>query len=295
MTPTALLLIAALGAAPVEPAAAAKESFAAGKKLYDQAKFADAVVKFEEAYRLKPHPVIFFNIGKCYEAMGETGKAMRAFRDYLRLLPDATDRQNVVDAIANLERRLRERGVQQLLVFVDPPNAAVAIDGKPITGNPASAELTAGSHQLTAKLDGYDDLARTFNFNIQRSSEMTINLTVKGTAVAGNDAPKKMPDVDLTPPPTPPSATVTSAPSRHRTWTWVAGGVAVAGLGAAIGMGVVSSGASNELKGSQHDRLQADALASKTQSMALGANVTYGVAGAAAITAVVLFFLEGRP
>lgn len=293
----ALLLVIALTAAPADPATQAKEAFAAGKKLYEQSKFADAVAKFSEAYKIKPHPVIFFNIGKCYEALGDSALAMRAYRNFLRLLPESNDRQVVADALANLERKLREKGVQQLMVFADPPAAQLEIDGKALSDSPAFIELTAGPHKLTAKMDGYDDLERSFNFNIGRSSEMTINLVPKGTATqptapVATDAPKATPD--LTPAPTQ-RVTAKPAPSRHRTWTWVAGGVAVVGLGAAIGMGVVANGASADLRGSVHDRPRTDALVGTTQSMAMGANVTYAVAGAAAVTAVVLFFLEGRP
>jgi hypothetical protein len=41
-------------------------------------------------------------------------------------------------------------------------------------------------------------------------------------------------------------------------------------------------------------REEADALVSKTQTMALATNISWGVAAAAAVVAVVLFFLEGR-
>src|SRR4051812_44887339 len=130
----ALLVLIALSAAPTpapaDNAQKAKEVFTAGKKLYDQAKYAEAVKRFEQAYALKPHPVIFFNIGKCYELLGDSAKAMRAYRDYLRLLPEANDRQAVTDAVTNLERKLRDRGVQQLMIFTDPPNAQIQVDGK---------------------------------------------------------------------------------------------------------------------------------------------------------------------
>jgi tetratricopeptide (TPR) repeat protein len=299
----AVLLAASTAAAPASaeapaPAAVAraKELFQAAQKLYKQGRYAEAVARFEEAYATRPHPSIFFNIGKCWEQLEETAKALRAYRDYLRLSPDAPDRTAVSDAVANLERRLREKGLQQLIVFSDPPGARVEIDGKDLGTAPVSVELIAGNHRLAVRSDGYETAERTFAMAIARASEMTINLQPKGSM--------------LPPPPVPlveapaagptelarPSAALTPAP-RGRTWTWVAGGVAAGCLATGVGLGLAANGAAGELRTltPARTREQADALAGQAGAMATGANVAYGVAAAAAVTAIVLYFIEGRP
>ncbi len=298
-----------------EAAAKAKESFNAGKKLYDQGKYADAVLKFEEAYAARPHPIIFFNIGKCYELLGETGKgetgkALRAYRDYLRAIPDASDKVAVNDSIANLERRLKDRGLQQVTVFAEPATARIEIDGKDVGLSPASTELKPGPHTLVAKAEGFEPLERSFTMSAVRSQEVTVSLKPGATpGIPVSDAPKKddlkqPATASITDPPATPIANtapeltrkVPPPPARKRVFTWVAAGVAVAGAGAGAGLGVVSMGASNDLKKLEPTRTreQADALVGKANSMALGANVSYAVAGVAAVTAVVLFFVEGR-
>lgn len=291
--------------------AKAKELFQSGQKLYKQARYAEAIARFEEAYAVRPHPVIFFNIGKCWEQLGETAKAMRAYRDYLRLAPDAKDRDTVSDAIANLERRLKEKGLQQLLVFADPPTARIDVDGKDLGTSPASIELIAGNHKLTVKLEGYETVERSFVMSIARATEMTINLRPATPELKTPPPPPPLVDVPkkdepkkddtklatLTPDLTKP---VEPAPAKKggRLWTYVAGGVAVASLGAGIGLGVGANGAASELtnKNAPPDRTRADldAIAGRANGMALGANVSYGVAAAAAVTAAVLFFVEGR-
>jgi hypothetical protein len=293
--------------------AKAKELFNAGKKLYDQGKYGDAVVKFEEAYQARPHPVIFFNIGKCYELMGEsgkgeTGKALRAYRDYLRAVPDASDKVAVGDSIANLERKLKDRGLQQVLVFADPANAKIEIDGKDLGVSPASTELSPGPHKLVARAEGYTTVERSFTMSAVRSQEVTINLAPVGSGTpAVADAPTKdeglkQPGTSITEPTTtgnnpPPESIVARKPppksGGKRVFTWVAAGGAVVAGGVGAGLGVMAGGASSELLGSQHSRQDADALKGKAESMALGANVAYGVAAAAAVTAVILFFVEG--
>jgi hypothetical protein len=65
----------------------------------------------------------------------------------------------------------------------------------------------------------------------------------------------------------------------------------------ATGLGLGAVGSVAKLKSGDGTRsgTEAGALATDAQGMALGANVAWGLAGAAAITAVVLFFVEGAP
>jgi hypothetical protein len=277
--------------------AKAKELFQWGQKLYKQARYAEAIAKFEEAYAVRPHPVIYFNIGKCYEQLGETAKALRNYRDYLRLAPDAKDKETVSDAIANLERRLREKGMQQLMVFADPATARISVDGKELGGSPASVELVAGNHTLTVTADGYEKVERSFVMQTTRATEMTITLrpVTKDTPPIATDVPKKDETKSVTDVPPPPPPLVTNEPPKKgRVFTWVAGGVAVAALGAGIGMGIAAESnaaqirnAPNPLPAGEADRLQKNA-----QGLGTGANVAYIGAGVAAAAAVVLFFVE---
>jgi tetratricopeptide (TPR) repeat protein len=293
--------------AAADPTQKARELFLAAQKLYKEARYADAIAKFEEAYAVKPSPVLFFNIGKCHEQLGDVPKAMRAYRDYLRMAPDAKDKDTVSDAIANLERRLKEKGLQQLLVFADPPNAIIEVDGKVLGNSPASIELTAGNHKLVVKAEGFETTERAFVMQVQRATEMTINLRPAG---AKPDAPPPPPPlVDAPKKDEPKSATLTpkddvagtsggavtgkAEPAKKgRLWTWVAGGVAVASAGAGVGLGVVAQNTAAQVPSAPIG--MAPQQAQSAQSLALGANIAYGVAGAAAITAVVLFFVEGR-
>lgn len=308
------LLISLFLAAPApkaKPAAAAeeggdvkkaKELFQWGQKLYKQARYAEAISKFEEAYAVRPHPVIYFNIGKCWEQLGETAKALRAYRDYLRLAPDAKDKETVSDAIANLERRLREKGMQQLMVFADPPSARISVDGKELGSSPVSVELIAGNHTLTVVADGFEKVDRSFVMQTTRATEMTISLRPVGKEPVkepvkepiASDAPKVEPKKDDpgTPPPMPPVVVTPVETKKGRLWTYVAGGVAVASLGAGIGLGVAANGNAAELRRVEHTQMEAQNLHDSATGMATGANVAYGVAGVAAATAVILFFIE---
>jgi len=92
----------------------ARALFASAEQLFVQRKYAAAVVKFEEAQALRPHPSVLFNIARCREQLGEVPAALRGYREYLRQTQaeDAELRR----LVSQLERTLRMRGVQQLTV-----------------------------------------------------------------------------------------------------------------------------------------------------------------------------------
>jgi hypothetical protein len=310
--------------ASADDTAKARELFQWAQKLYSQARYAEAIVKFEEAYALKPHPVIFFNIGKCYEQLNETAKALRAYRDYLRLNPEAKDRETVTDAIANLERRLKERGLQQLMVFAEPPNARIDVDGKELGTSPASVELIAGNHKLTVKADGFETVERSFVMSTAHATEMTIALRPGSGKEASLPPPPPPPppepgtkvvvvhdgssggkpadaptETKLTPDGSKPPPMEVKQPGvqkKGKIFTWVAGGAAVVAAGVGTGMAISSGNAVTQLHTLDPNRTreQANGLVTAANTGSTGAVVGFSVAGAALATGVVLFFLEGR-
>jgi len=316
-----LLLSLALAVLPVSRAFAAgpaetadtkkaKESFAAAQKLYKQGRFAEAIEKFEQAYQAKPHPLIYFNIGRCNEELGKVGLALKAYKSYLRLSPEAKDRNQVADTIANLERKLRDQGLQQLTVVVEPPEARIEIDSQVAGASPATVELTVGSHRVVLTADGYERIERSISMTPGQASELNFTM-VKGAELKapGSDAPlaerpKTEPTGTAQAGPGPigvSSEPAKVSPPRKRLWTYVVGGVAVASLGAGVGMSVGSmkeaeayragnGGQPWPVRGPIHDQGMAHYNGSNT--LLAGSVVGYSVAGAAAITAVILFFVE---
>src|SRR3954469_11854127 len=98
----------------------AQAKFKAARATYPKARYKDAIDLFLQANRLDPHPELVFNVGQAYEKAGDVPNALRAYRDYLRLAPEAADRATIETSIKNLEQRLREKGVQQVSVFSTP-------------------------------------------------------------------------------------------------------------------------------------------------------------------------------
>ena len=175
ITPAALA-VAESPAPTTDATNQAKARFRKGTDLYKQARYRDAIEEFEAAYRLRPHGVIFYNLAQCHERLGDIPAALRAYHEYLRAVPAADDRSIVHAAMANLEARLGASGVQQLLVYSDPPAAEVYVDGQPRGRTPFSAALPLGTHVLTLVKPGYATITREAVLAPDRSIELDVNL-----------------------------------------------------------------------------------------------------------------------
>jgi len=151
--------------------------------------------------------VITYNIARCYEQLGDSPKALRNYRNYLRAVADAADKDAVNQAIAYLETRLATKGVQQVLVYAEPSNATISIDGKVLGNSPASLELVPGNHQVNVSAAGFEPVQRSVVLTAQRSMELSISLRSLATGVA--DAPRATPAFEpnaFAPPPAPRSS-----------------------------------------------------------------------------------------
>lgn len=309
-----LVMVLTLGA-PAKPPAKPDADTEAAKTysqwaltLYKQARYSEAIAKFEEAYRLKPHPIIFFNVGRCYEQLGDIPRALKNYREYLRLLPDAKDRETVSDAISNLERRLKEQGVQQITIITDPSGARVSVDGKYMGLSPMSTEIKPGNHLLALTKDGFETLEKNVVLSAEKSMELNLSLKpVTKPVEVGKpvDKPVEKP-VDKSGAGKPVTATLTPKPeivkpsepstTPPRRFTWVAAGVGGAALATAITLGVLAQSTAAKLPMAMMPltRDEAQALHNQANGLALGANIAYAVAATGLVSAVVLFFLEPK-
>jgi hypothetical protein len=165
----AVLLLLAAAPAVADEVAEARAQFDAGAKLFHAGKYREAITRFEAAYRLKPHGAIHFNVAQCREKLGEWPAALRSYQDYLRELPEARDRAAVRADIGRIEQRLAGAGVQALLVYSDPPGAALRLDGKARGRTPFLITLPPGAYRITLSLDGFATEEQEVEVNLAAS------------------------------------------------------------------------------------------------------------------------------
>jgi tetratricopeptide (TPR) repeat protein len=98
-------------AAPTRTAptdARALDLFEQSAQAYREGRFQEAVDKLLEARRFKAEPVLLYNLGRAYEALGKPGDAADAYAKYLEEEPEAADRKAIEGRIATLRAQANE-------------------------------------------------------------------------------------------------------------------------------------------------------------------------------------------
>lgn len=139
-----------------EPAAPeqASQHFEQGYRLAQEGRLEAAIGEFQQAYALKPHPQVLYNLGQAYAASGRAVEAVDTLTHYLSESTDATTerRASVVALIAYQKQR-----VGSLLLVVEPAGSDVVLDGAPIGKAPLGppVRLTAGFHTVFVTSEGH--------------------------------------------------------------------------------------------------------------------------------------------
>lgn len=99
--------------------AQAKQHFEAGRAAYNNADYAGAIREFKAAEQLRPSPILDYNIGLSNEKLGKKRVAVRYYRRYLSLQPNAKNKDEVDQRINALESQIAQ----------EPPPATTAQPG----------------------------------------------------------------------------------------------------------------------------------------------------------------------
>jgi tetratricopeptide (TPR) repeat protein len=78
---------------------------AVGHRLYRLGRYEEAVAAFRRAYEVKADARLLFDIAECYREMGAVDQALFYYDRYLAGWPDAFDRSEVEEKVAELEAR----------------------------------------------------------------------------------------------------------------------------------------------------------------------------------------------
>lgn len=205
-----------------ERTAHAKALFEKAASAYAAGHYYDAIEQFLEVDRFYPNDQLPFNIAKAYDNLGNRAGALRYYREYLRRSPAAPDRESVATRIRDLEIALAERGVQQVTVFSDPPEATVLLDDRPVGLTPWTGETWPGHHRIALQKNGF--VAREVVMELEPLKAEEVNLELAPAPVV---AP---------PPPAAPVRDTKPWPLTRRmgVLTWTTLGLGTAALGSSI-------------------------------------------------------------
>lgn len=182
-----VLLVASTALAKDEPdpkIEKARKLYAEGIALVTDAQWGEALAKFEASAALRAHPVTTYNVGVCERALG---RYVRAHATFVRALAEDTDHTALPASMAKDAAAFRdelERLLVRIELTVEPREAGVLVDGRPLAGGadgftagarPAGpAEplpegkgtlvLDPGAHVITLTRKGFSDVVVNKSF-----------------------------------------------------------------------------------------------------------------------------------
>jgi tetratricopeptide (TPR) repeat protein len=295
-----LLVQEAHGTSPSgEAKAQAQVLLRRGTQHYRHAEITDALADFTAAYRIYPSPKLLFNIGQCSRDLGRPVEAIEAFDQFLAEAHDAPDGL-VAEARRSVEELSTEVG--KLLIECSVSGAEIKLDGKKIGAAPIKSlvRVTPGYHQLMAVREGTPLVMR--DTYVLAGTLEVVALRPRAPA----DGARRS-SGGIGKPPLIASSRQSGRNARAdrgwllgRTWTWVATGSAVVFAGGATAAALTMQSKFNALDASCGRSSGETYTGCKSSDFGAldtwknTANVLWGLSAAAALTAGILFYVEGR-
>jgi len=271
----ALLVSTSVGHAQSGPSRArARELYAQGQQLFRAGDFVTAQRAFEDAYRAVPNPVVLLSIAECQVRNEDFAGAVASLRQYLTEKPAAPDRAQVEAQIANLEAKPGFVSLESA-----PPGAVIWVDGEN-TGyiTPNELSLRAGPHMIALVAQGHLRFEQRVEVAIGSRQRLSITLTPEPQPVVAEPTPEE----------TPAEEPATQRKASPAVWT----AIAIAGVTAITGTGLGVAALSKE---KDHDKSPSKSLKDKGERLALFADVNFGIAAVAGITAMVIYLTSAEP
>lgn len=158
----------------------ARHAFQRGVTALNEGRFADAVGAFEESYELQHAPIVLYDLGLSYRALGRYREAADAFDRYAQAPERGVDAHRlgtVRDEITRLRGSLAH-----VTLSAEPTTATLQVDGRPQPLVAGGLTLDPGNHVIEFTAEGYRPFHR--ELNVQPGSSVEIHAQLEPTAWA---------------------------------------------------------------------------------------------------------------
>ena len=185
--PSRLVLAQAIPAPPatkptLADEATAKKNFESGLRLYGEGSYAEALIAFEQSYRLGGRPSALKNIAQCHRNLKHFVEAYEAYEQMLA----KHDAQVPAAEKKAVQQALDELGVLTATVMVDvsEADAEIDIDGKSVGRSPMKTPkriAATGTHRLRVTKPGFTQTDQPFTVDSQQNKKIEAKLEVEKT------------------------------------------------------------------------------------------------------------------
>jgi hypothetical protein len=150
-----LVMYATAWAEPSPAPGNARTHYEDGQKAYDRGDYETAIREFEQAYQLKPHPNVLYNIAQAHERLLEYAESVKWFERFLaEAPPDAEFRpivENRLRILRNLPARISVTSIPEKI------HATLVSNGQEYKADtPTTFKVPAGDYQVYLDLPGWE-------------------------------------------------------------------------------------------------------------------------------------------
>ncbi len=271
--------VAAEVAKPEDPTVIkAREHYSKAKSLYDSKQYAEALVEFQGAYDLKPHPSVLKSIAECQLQTGNIQGSIATFEKYLAD-PAAPKKPEIEARLVEIKGMMASLEITSL-----PDGAGVMVDGT-VTDKitPTTLDLVPGDHELALNIDGYEPIVKQITLAAGEKGSIEVDFSSEG-AMTDEDPLLIDPFADEAEGDEgDEGVTVENESDGPPTAFWIAAAVAGVGLVSGTVFGTMALGDEKDYKDSPDTSIKESG-----ERSAIIADVSFGVAAAAAIAGVVI-------
>lgn len=198
----------------------ARQHFDRGLKLFNQGDNSGALVEFQQAYEIIPHPLVLYNIGLVYAATNRPVEAVDTF-DSLLKNPGTLEAERIANAKQKRADQMARIGT--LEITTNAENARLEIDNLKVADLPLSEPMRVASGERIVGVfaPGYlperrrvtvrGNTTQSLNFDLQQLEGHLAHIAVAGNLV---DAEVWIDDQVVGKTPLPASLPI--APGKHR-------------------------------------------------------------------------------
>jgi len=308
-----LLLVLSIAAISVVGARAARAQSAEAEALFNEGdarmrdgKLDEACQAFEASNRIEPRAGTLIRLGECREKNRQLASAWSAYKDALTRVKDPNKKAIATAKVAELEPKLSYMTIS-IADANRPPGLALARNGEIV--DPAlwnrKLPINGGQYIIVVRAPNRVEWTKTVDIEAERA-DVTVEVPVLADATQQTTPPPPTPPVSST---APPAATTDSVDdsevSPFTTKRKLAIGAAAVAV-ASVSVGVVLGAQARSKRDKSFslcpdpmmacaDAAEATSLSATAHDRAIVADVMFGVAGAAAIGAVVLWITGAPP
>jgi hypothetical protein len=116
-------LLDIFGVARADDRALAREHYQKGSKAFALGAYDEAVAEYSAAYRLRDDPALLYNLAQTHRLANHAPEALRFYKMYLTLQPQAANRSEVEGKIAELQKLIEQ---QKKTATAMPPDSVKA-------------------------------------------------------------------------------------------------------------------------------------------------------------------------